>query len=228
MNINEIFFSIQGEGKLAGLPSVFVRTTGCNLRCTWCDSPETSWNPSGTDMTIDDIVAKVAGFESRYVVLTGGEPLIADGVIELTERLAAAGYHLTIETAGTVWKEVACHLASISPKLSNSVPTLRDGGKWAPAHNRQRINVETIRRLMGFDDYQLKFVVESPGDLDEIDELLDQVGEFDPSNVLLMPQGVDEAELAERGRWIASLCMKRGFRFCERLHIRLFGHTRGT
>ena len=228
MNINEIFYSIQGEGKLAGVPSVFVRTAGCNLRCTWCDSPETSWNPAGTNMTIESIVDKIASYNCRHVVLTGGEPLIAKGVTELTSRLAADGFHLTIETAATIWQDVTCDLASISPKLANSVPSDREGGRWASSHDQARINLETIRRLMSLGDYQLKFVMDTPNDLTEIDDLLAKIGGVDPQNVQLMPQGTEQEQLDRRGPWIADLCKQRGFRFCQRLHIRLFGHTRGT
>lgn len=228
MNINEIFHSLQGEGKLAGVPSVFVRTAGCNLRCTWCDSPETSWNPAGTNMTADSIIDKIASYNCRHVVLTGGEPLIAKGVTELTSRLSADGFHLTIETAATIWQDVTCHLASISPKLANSVPTDREGGRWASSHDQARINLETIRRLMSLGDYQLKFVMDTPEDLAEIDDLLAKIGGVDPQNVQLMPQGTEQEQLDRRGPWIADLCKQRGFRFCQRLHIQLFGHTRGT
>lgn len=228
MKISEIFYSIQGEGKLAGVPSVFVRTAGCNLRCTWCDSPETSWNPSGTDMTVESIVDQVASFGCRHVVLTGGEPLMAKGVTELTSRLAGDGYHITIETAATIWQDVTCDLASISPKLANSVPRDREGGQWASSHDSARINLDTIRRLMGLGDYQLKFVIDDPDDLEEVDDLLSKIGGVESENVQLMPQGIELRLLDEKGAWIADLCKKRGFRYCERLHIRLFGHTRGT
>jgi len=228
MRINEIFHSIQGEGKLAGVPSVFIRTTGCNLRCTWCDSPATSWEPVGEDMPIDGILDRLANFACTHVVLTGGEPLLADGVEELTRRIKDGGYHLTIETAATIWKDVVGDLASISPKLSNSTPWDRDGGRRADAHERQRLNLDTIRRLMTLPDHQLKFVVERPEDLPEIDALVLQLDVLDPCNVLLMPQGVTQDELHLRGSWIAEVCKQRGFRFCPRLHIALFGHQHGT
>jgi len=228
MRINEIFHSIQGEGKLAGVPSVFVRTTGCNLRCTWCDSPSTSWEPVGEKMSLDGILDRLADFACTHVVLTGGEPMLAEGVEELTRRIRDGGYHLTIETAATIWKDVVCDLASISPKLSNSTPWDRDGGRRAEAHERQRINLDTVRRFMALCEYQLKFVVDTPTDVPEIDALVLRLDAVEPSNVLLMPQGVTDPELAERGRWVAEICKQRGYRFCPRLHVALFGHTRGT
>ncbi|MCH7884328.1 MAG: 7-carboxy-7-deazaguanine synthase QueE [Planctomycetes bacterium] len=239
MRIAEIFHSIQGEGKLAGVPSVFIRTSGCNLRCSWCDTPYTSWKPEGEEMEIDGILDAVrcADLESAqhtgwkhvsHVVLTGGEPLIAPGVEELTHRIKDAGYHLTIETAATVWKEVVCDLASLSPKLSNSTPRDRDGGRWAESHDQHRINVDTLRRFMAMSEYQLKFVVDEAQDLEEIKALLVRIGKVDASNVLLMPQGVTQAELNERSPWVAELCKQEGFRFCPRLQIALYGNVRGT
>ena len=135
---------------------------------------------------------------------------------------------MTIETAGTVWQEVSCDLASISPKLSNSTPVDREDGRWADRHEASRINVDVIRRLMSLGDYQLKFVIDKATDLAEVDELLLQVGTCDPNNVLLMPQGITAKELAAKKRWLVELCKDRGFRYCPRLHIELFGATRGT
>jgi 7-carboxy-7-deazaguanine synthase len=228
VKINEIFYSIQGEGKLAGVPSIFIRTSGCNLRCTWCDSPSTSWEPVGHSMDIDQVLDRVSDFASTYVVLTGGEPMIAQGIEELTHRLKEGGYHLTIETAATVWKDVVCDLASISPKLSSSTPWTRADGRRADAHEEHRLNLDTIRRFMAMPDYQLKFVVDAPEDLTEIDSILARLVPVESANVLLMPQGVTQEEFASRGRWVAELCKQRGFRFCPRLQISLYGNTPGT
>ncbi len=228
VKINEIYFSIQGEGKLVGVPSMFIRTSGCNLRCTWCDTPYTSWNPEGESQTIDEILERTRTFASRHVVLTGGEPMIATEAGELTRRLKREDYHVTIETAGTVWQEVSCDLASISPKLSNSTPLDREDGRWADRHEALRINVDVIRRLMSLGDYQLKFVIDKATDLAEVDELLLQVGTYDPNNVLLMPQGITAKELTVKKQWLVELCKDRGYRYCPRLHIEIFGATRGT
>ncbi len=123
MRISEIFYSVQGEGVFTGVPSVFVRTSGCNLRCSWCDTPYTSWKPEGSDASIDAIVESVTAFPAaKHVVITGGEPMIAPGLVELSERFRALGLHITVETAGTVFAPVACDLMSISPKLANSTP----------------------------------------------------------------------------------------------------------
>ena len=228
MNISEIFYSIQGEGKLAGVPSVFIRTCGCNLRCTWCDSPYTSWEPEGEELSLDEIFHRIRAHDTGFAVITGGEPMIAPDVVELTQGLRKSGYHITIETAATVFQDVACDLASISPKLSNSTPWDRGDGRWAQAHEKNRINLTTIRRLMALGDYQLKFVVDRPEDLDEVDSLLGQLDDYDRSNVLLMPQGVTQEDLTGTSRWLVDVCKERGFRYCPRLQITLYGNTRGT
>src|SRR3954451_21370205 len=122
MRISEIFHSIQGEGKLTGVPSVFVRASGCNLRCVWCDTPYASWKPEGDDVPIDEIVRRVSTYETMHVVLTGGEPMIMPDIVPLCAELKARDHHITMETAATVYEPVKIDLASLSPKLSNSTP----------------------------------------------------------------------------------------------------------
>ncbi len=136
--------------------------------------------------------------------------------------------HITVETAGVVFKPVACDLMSISPKLSNAAP--RDPGQqWQANHQETTwIDLDCIQRLMAVCEYQLKFVVISPEDLAEIEQLLDQLGRPDPTNVLLMPEGTDRETLQERATWLVDLCKQTGYRYCPRLQIELFGHRRGV
>jgi 7-carboxy-7-deazaguanine synthase len=223
VKISEIFYSLQGEGGLVGMPSVFVRTSGCNLRCRWCDTPYTSWKPEGEDMTIDAILAKVRKYPATYAVVTGGEPMIAPGIGELTTRLKRAGMHVTIETAGTVWTEVACDLLSISPKLKNSTPE----GQFSAQHERLRIQPEVLTRLMAAHEYQLKFVIAEGGDLEEIRALVNTLG-APKQNVILMPEGIDVGVLRERSKWVAEMCKAEGYRFTPRLHVELYGNRRGV
>ncbi|MBY0507703.1 MAG: 7-carboxy-7-deazaguanine synthase QueE [Bryobacteraceae bacterium] len=227
MKISELFYSLQGEGQLLGVPSFFIRTTGCNLRCTWCDTPYTSWAPVGEEMTVEQIVAEALRHAGRHAVVTGGEPLIAPAIGELTAALRAAGFHITIETAGTVAPPVACDLMSISPKLSNSTPWERDEGRYAAQHERLRYQPEVLRELMRTYNYQLKFVVTSPEDLVEIRALLQETG-GQASKTILMPEGIQLEILRERARWISEACKQENFRYSPRLHIDLFGNTRGT
>ncbi len=227
MLISELFYSVQGEGALMGVPSVFIRTSGCNLRCVWCDTPYTSWMPEGAEMSVEAVVDYVRQRSTGHTVVTGGEPMIAPGIGELTTALKGAGEHITIETAGTVWADVACDLMSISPKLANSTPWDRDGGRWAAQHERLRRRPDVLRRLMATCDYQLKFVVAAESDLSEIDALVTELA-VDRRKVLLMPEGTDPAVLNERGPWVAELCKRRGYRFSPRLHVALYGNQRGT
>jgi len=224
MRIAEIFYSLQGEGSLVGMPSVFVRTSGCNLRCSWCDTPYTSWNPEGDELSIGEILQRAAAFPSaRHVVLTGGEPMIAPGIAELSQAFRARAMHITIETAGTVWADVACDLMSISPKLANSTPE----GVFRAQHERLRRRPEIIRRLMDAHDYQLKFVVAAEHDLAELCALVTELG-APPEKVILMPEGTSADVLRERSLRIAELSKQHGFRFTPRLHVDLWGHRRGV
>ena len=224
MKISEIFHSIQGEGVLAGVSSVFVRTSGCNLRCTWCDTPYTSWKPEGTDQSVAEIIEVVAEYPARHVVLTGGEPMLFEESIALTQQLKTLGHHITIETAGTVFKPVECDLMSISPKLSNSTP--HHDPFWSVQHDKLRLKPDVLKRLMAHCDYQLKFVVAQPIDLEEIHPLVEELG-ADSAKVLLMPEGRDVATLNERSVWIAEVCKEFGYRYSPRLHVLLWGDRRG-
>lgn len=223
MKIAEIFYSVQGEGGLVGVPSVFIRTSGCNLRCAWCDTPYTSWNPEGEVLSIEAILLHVRQFQALHAVVTGGEPMIAPKIGELTRGLRELGMHVTIETAGTVFHQLDCDLMSISPKLSNSTPE----GLFRSQHQRLRIQPDVLRSLMSAYEYQLKFVIAREEDLDEIEEIL-RASQADRRRVLLMPEGVDAETLRERGRWIAELCKRTGFRFSPRLHVDLWGNRRGV
>ena len=225
LNINETFVSLQGEGLLTGVPSFFVRTSGCNLRCAWCDTPHTSWTPTGAPTPLATLLADIDARPAiRHVVLTGGEPMIAKGLLPLTHAIADRGLHLTIETAGTVFHPVPTNLWSISPKLSNSTP---DHPTWGPRHDAHRLARDVIESMMASAPYQLKFVCSAPTDLDEIDALLAPLAP-DPTRVLLMPEGRSPEALDTHAAWLAPLCVERGYRFCDRLQIRLYGDKPGT
>jgi 7-carboxy-7-deazaguanine synthase len=227
MKISEIFYSIQGEGMLAGVPSVFLRTSGCNLRCTWCDTPYTSWKPEGDDQPLDAILADVRRHPATHVVVTGGEPMIQEDIVLLTQRLKNLGLHITIETAGTVYQPVTCDLISISPKLANSTPVQREGGRWAAQHDRLRYQPDVLKKLMAEYPYQLKFVVTDPGDLAEIETILSET-DADRSRVVLMAEGIDAGTLHERARWLVDICKREHLRYGPRLHIDIYGNQRGV
>ena len=228
MRIAEIFSSIQGEGRLLGIPSVFIRTSGCNLRCVWCDTPYTSWKPEGEEWSLEEILAETKSYPSKHVVVTGGEPFLAHEIEELTTRLRQKGYHITIETAATIFKPVACDLISMSPKLSNSTPWKREKGKFARMHEEHRLNLPVIRHFVNRYDYQLKFVVEQKRDFTEIQGILRRLKNIDPTRVLIMAQGRTKRELREKASWIVDLCKKHGFGYTPRLQIELYGNRRGT
>jgi|694.fasta_scaffold00328_21 7-carboxy-7-deazaguanine synthase len=226
LRICEIYQSVQGEGLLTGTVSIFVRTSGCNLRCWFCDTPFASWQPEGQYLTVEQVLDQVTKHSARYVVLTGGEPMIFSGVAYLATELRAAGYHLTIETAGTVWHDIQADLWSISPKLSSSAPPA-SSGSWHTAHHRRRHRPDIVLRLMQ-QNYQLKFVVDSPADAQEVLNYLGDLGGYDGQRVLLMPQGVDASTLQRHEQWLIPWCRQHGLRYCPRAHIQWFGNQRGT
>ena len=233
--VSETFTSVQGEGKLTGVPSLFVRASGCNLRCSWCDTPYASWAPEGKSRSVASIVDEARAGPVHHAVLTGGEPMIFEAIEPLSRALRDAGIHVTVETAGTVFRApdaLACDLMSISPKLSNSTPAHGDPrdpkGVWRERHEARRIDVDVLQALIdAYPGRQLKFVVAAPEDLDEIDGLLARLHGFAPDDVMLMPEGVTVPS-PERVAWIVRSCVERGWRYCHRLHIELFGNTRGT
>ena len=222
MKISEIFHSVQGEGALLGVPSVFVRSSGCNLRCSWCDTPYTSWHPEGEDQSVAQIVERVLDYKTSHVVFTGGEPLIAPQAVELTRELKRHNLHVTIETAGTVDAEVECDLMSISPKLSNSTPE----GAFKAQHERLRVNLAVLRSLMRF-PHQLKFVIANRADLVEVRQLASELN-ADPANVIVMPEGVERSVLQERSVWLVEEAKLHNYRFSPRLHVDLYGNKRGV
>ena len=231
MLISEIFYSLQGEGELTSVPSVFVRTSGCNLRCTWCDTPYASWNPEGEARTVDSIVAEVQGHASaRHVVLTGGEPMIAKEIRPLAAELRRLGYHITIETAATVAPDgIACDLASLSPKLLNSTPDAGQHAAWRKKHESTRWQPDVVRAWLDRPGWQFKFVVAQPADVEELESMLTSLGRDIPRHkVLLMPEATTLDQMRLRAGWLSELCKARGYRYAHRLHIELYGNRRGT
>jgi 7-carboxy-7-deazaguanine synthase len=281
MRIAEIFRSIQGEGRLTGTESIFVRTSGCNLRCGYCDTPYASWTPEGEELPVDEILARVGELqqlpppafasqasplplagapseisplplagegqgvraegavpsaasphpsplpkgEGRHVVLTGGEPMLWAELVPLTTRLRDRGWHITIETSGTLYLPVVCDLMSVSPKLSNSTP--EGDPRWSERQTLNRQAPDVIHRLAAEYDCQWKFVIDRPEDCDEVEDFLAEFPAIEQSRVLLMPQGTDAGVLAEKAAWLGPYCVRRGYQFCPRRQIEWFGAERG-
>jgi len=227
LRIAEIFSSVQGEGIWTGVPSVFIRISGCNLRCVWCDTPYASWNPEGPIRAVEDLVDELGASPIDHVVITGGEPMLFEATEALANGLRARGKKITIETAGTIFRILPCDLMSISPKLANSTPHETD---WAERHEFMRLNVPVLQGLIDTYNVQLKFVVnpEAGDDLSEIEELLRHLTGVRPERVLLMPEGTDSSTLHRRARMLVEPAMARNWRLTSRMHIDLFGNTKGT
>jgi 7-carboxy-7-deazaguanine synthase len=248
--------TFQGEGKLIGTSCLFIRTSGCNLRCAWvgldgkgslCDTPYSSHNPEKNQMEIEDIIKVIIENTKqqniKHIVISGGEPMIQYKPLrELFKRLKEEDYHLTIETNATVYdEEVAKYtdLISMSPKLSSSTPwaaNLKDSGveyneKWAEKHEKLRRNISTIQSFIDGrkhfeNDFQLKFVIAQEQDIEEIESILSELTGWEPSDICLMPEGVDVDTLNKRTGWVAEQALIRGWRFTPRLHVMMFGKNR--
>jgi 7-carboxy-7-deazaguanine synthase len=226
MRISEIFYSLQGEGFLAGMPSVFVRLAGCPLRCRWCDTKYAWAEEAGRECDIAEIIDQVQQWPCRFVVITGGEPMNHSDLPQLVQQLKAVGKHVTIETAGIAYiPDLPCDLMSISPKLSNSVP---DDSKSAAMHEDSRFDLAILRQLIDSYSYQLKFVVDCEADLVEIEETIEKLGNVNRDRVMLMPQAATRDELLSKSPMVAEMCKQTGFTFCQRLHVLLWDNQRGT
>jgi len=248
--------TFQGEGKLIGTSCLFVRTSACNLRCAWvgldgkgspCDTPYSSHKPEKNIMEVDEIVEIILNNTQhqniRHIVISGGEPTMqTKSLEELLIKLKNLNYHTTIETNATIYSEDInkfTDLVSMSPKLASSTPweaNLKDTGinfdpKWAERHERDRINIEVIQHYINGrkkynNDFQLKFVISTDKDILEIESILSQLKDFSPSDICLMPEGIDVNTLNERTGWVAEQALIRGWRFTPRLHIMMFGKNR--
>ncbi len=184
-------------------------------------------------MSVDEIVLKVREIASdnaglKHVVLTGGEPMLPVEMVELCEKLKQHAFHITIETAGTVDRVLACDLMSVSPKMSNSTPDISRAGQWREKHEHARRRPDVVAALIGRSDYQVKFVVKTPNDLPEILEFLKEAPAIENEKVLLMPEGVTTDRLLEKTDWLEAICDRHGFKLCQRQHIFWYGNQRGT
>lgn len=221
LKICELFHSVQGEGLYAGVPSQFVRLSGCNLACHWCDTPYASRaDAESRDVSIDELLRELGALPfAQHVVVTGGEPMLQDAIGELTQALSAEGRIVTIETNATrLPRGIACGLASLSPKLPGSQADGRDG--LAP---------EVINAWCGAYLCQLKFVVADDADVEAALAVIEHLKQPPPrERLFLMPRARTREEMAERAPWLVETCKREGLRYGPRLQLELFGNQRGT
>lgn len=245
MIISEIFGpTIQGEGIYSGVPSIFIRTCGCNLRCHFrggsrCDTPYTSINVGPDDMNLYtpsgvlEEVHKLSDTTKMDIVITGGEPMTQQkDLSELVQALIREGHRVTIETNGTIVPQYNFDgvFWSVSPKLKSSCcfPAIFNR-TLAEKHERTRINIEAVQAFVDTGTYQLKFVVASEAGVEDVlSEYLNNLKNVDTSRVLLMPAGATRKQLEEVGPDVVRACIKYGFRFCDRTHIRIWDSLRGV
>ena len=172
LKVNEIFHSIQGESRHAGRPCVFVRLTWCNLRCAWCDTAYAF--EEGTDRSVGAIVEAVRGFGTRYVLVTGGEPLVQAGVHDLMGELLDAGHEVAIETGGGL------DTAPIDPRVMVVLDV-----KCPASGMSERNHWDNLARLRGTDE--VKFVIADRADYDWARAVIARHGLVDRCGILLSP-----------------------------------------
>ena len=217
MRISEIFYSLQGEGFLAGTPGWFIRLTDCPLRCRWCDTKYAWSNTAGRYYSIDKIIQTIQTIPGKFIVITGGEPMIDQDLQQLVQSLKDCGKHITIETAGIAFvPDMPCDLMSISPKLSNSTP---QDPELAAIHEDSRLDLAILGELIDNYDYQLKFVVDSEDDLMEINQTLEKLANVNPDKIMLMPQAATRQEFITKAPMVAELCKRTGYVFCQRMQL---------
>ena len=210
MKINEIFLSIQGEGIYAGIPSVFVRASGCNLNCPWCDSAYANDADDGKEMSVSAIVSKVGSYDVEHVVITGGEPMIyPDEIIELCERFSELKKRVTIETNSTIFVDCNPHLLSLSPKLHQG---------WSEDIIKKYLSKNCKK--------QIKIVVDS------IEEAIDALArlkklDIEKENIFLMPNAIKREKHIRSAAWLVPFCCKYNVRFAGRLQTLLWDSERG-
>lgn len=232
--ISEIFYSLQGEGAYLGVPSVFVRFSGCNLRCTWCDTPFASWEAEGDDKELFEILENIKKFpDFAHVVLTGGEPMLFPVIVELIDVLKEMGRTVTIETAGTIYRETKADLISISPKLSHSTPDKTEYPKEAELHEKMRLKPSALEKFAadeeaGKNSVQLKIVLRDESDWKEIEDVRVHFPNLARENVSIMPECRSKDEMDILLPRLARLCMYKGFRLTSRLQVQIWGDKRGV
>jgi len=234
MNINEIFYSIQGEGTFTGRPSIFVRTSGCNLKCGFCDTPYTSHDPESEYLEIYEIIQKLEELRSdcHHIVITGGEPMMQRNLPDFVNALKDRGNKVTVETNGTIWNpDVKPDLFSVSPKTSNSIPYNMDHPKrdrFVELHKKYNVFDHSIPPLVESGvEYQMKFVIQSREDLKEIQDFNTKFN-IPNSNVFLMPEGTTRESQRNKAFTIAEICKEFGYNYCPRVHIEIWGPKRGV
>lgn len=209
----DIFRSIQGEGGLAGVPSVFVRLAGCPIRCPWCDTQYAWTAKEHPQYTVRQIVDQVHALDDAHVVLTGGEPLIHRYAGDLIDALSPAGRHVTVETAGVVYRKFTCQLVSISPKLPGALNRRSCTETFKP---------RVIRRLVDQGKQaQIKFVAGKHAHVVEILRACERLTFLDRAQMMLMPLARTRSVYLRTAPKVARWALKYGFRFSPRLQLTL-------
>jgi 7-carboxy-7-deazaguanine synthase len=227
MKIAEIFYSIQGEGPWMGVPCVFIRLSGCNLRCAWCDTPYASWHPEGSDYSVVELQTRLGEWPRAAVVITGGEPFLFRDLPLLCNALRAEGRPVALETSGSLYQPITCDLLVVSPKLSASDPDSAQFPVEYARHHKGRTDLEPLRSLLAeHHGAILKCVVGSVADVAEVRLLAAKLA-LPPERIWLMPLAAEPGPLALLAPQVVEWALAAGYRYTDRLHVRLWGNVKG-
>lgn len=226
----EVFYTVQGEGPRTGVPVVFVRVSGCNLNCSWCDTQYT-WNWNVFDQSreqvfvpveeVVDLIRKQAG-DCRAIVITGGEPTLQwKSLVSMIDLLRSDGekWFVELETNGSIVP---------NDELFSRVDEFNCSPKLKHSSNmkEKRFNQEALTKHNEGNKTVFKFVVGSPTDIDEVVEIQQQIN-IPTEKIWIMPEGINSAAIADKLPWVVELCKKYGFKVCNRMHVQIWGAMRG-
>lgn len=226
LKISEIFYSLQGEGINTGKPVVFLRTSHCNLACSWCDTKYT-WDWDNYDYTVEvkeisveALINSISQYQSKHLVITGGEPMIQQRqLLSLVKEVKELGYFIEIETNGTILPEGNLDQLidqwNVSPKLASS------------ANDKRSREIENC--YLFFSNHSkcyFKYVINDSNDLRELQGLVEKY-RIPANKIILVPQGNDRNEIITRGKWLSEICKKKGYILSMRLQILLWSDRRG-
>ena len=241
LNIIDLHTCIQGEGKYAGIPHILIRLSGCNLHCMFkeniCDTPYSSWYPEQGKYNLNDIREIMErNPQIKHTFITGGEPFLYPEETKTLISIAKEYNHfVAAETNGTLYEELSFDFVTISPKLTNSVPksgtyvlnnkkvTISENDRIK--HNRNRLKLNNLKRLIESYNYQLKFVVQDESDIPEITNMINEL-DISYRNVYLMPEGITNEQIQKKRQWVIEKCIELGFNYSDRLHIIAYGDKR--
>jgi organic radical activating enzyme len=210
----ELFESIQGEARFAGVPSVFIRTAGCNLQCSWCDS-KFSWFPAAkvNHVLLTELKELLSIYDDKHIVITGGEPLIYQKFFGKLIKDTHGRYEFEFETNGTIKPTCKTAYYSVSPKLKSS-------------GNKNSIKINVLKEFLKFNSI-FKFVIADEKDWEEMEDIIRQA-DIPANRVWIMVEGVRNYKIKKGAKKLMPKILENGYNYSPRLQIAIWGKRRAV